>query len=86
MHGGSEEELLEACTQMLEVLDEGKPHSAKSGETSAWRHWLAFCAHRATEPWRNDPSVHTDFRAHEAMVNSVFIPKSARLKSEKSIT
>ena len=36
---------------MLEVLDEGKPHSAKSGETrGAWRHWLAFCAHRATEP------------------------------------
>ena len=62
---GDEAEMYGACVRMLEVLDAAKPGSAKSNEASAWRHWLAFCAHRNTEPWRNDPRVHTDEAARE---------------------
>ena len=68
LQGASEEQLLDACSALTQILDEGKPKSAHGNENSAWRHWLSFCVKFSTDPWRNNPaSMSSEGRERETV-------------------
>lgn len=54
-----------ACQRMVELLHGHVPHTTQHNEASNWKHWVVFCAHMNTSPWRDDASANKGGDGHE---------------------
>ena len=52
-----------ACLHLMQVLEQSAARTTLANEKSNWKHWLAFCAHRNTAPWRQDTRgmIHAEY-------------------------
>lgn len=51
------------CLHLMQILEQSAAKTTLANEKSNWKHWLAFCTHRNTAPWRRDTRgmAHADY-------------------------
>ena len=60
--------LSEACVKLALLLQSHVPEATLANEASNWKHWVAFCAHMRTSPWRDDKAANAGGKGHEREV------------------
>ena len=58
-----------ACLRLVNLLQGHAPQTTRANEASNWKHWLAFCAHMNTSPWRDDAAANAGGEGHEREIN-----------------
>ena len=58
-----------ACDRLVTILQGHVPKTVQSNESSNWRHWVAFCAHMNTSPWRDDVAANRGGPGHDREVH-----------------
>ena len=57
-----------ACERLASLLMNHVPETTRANEASNWKHWVTFCAHMRTSPWRDDAVANSGGEGHEREV------------------